>query len=239
MKRLKKILLIIVVTFLLVTIISNIAYDFNYVRFFIFPIFLTFISTVSSVVISSLIKGQFIRSYFNKFFLYCHSCVLVIWFAYVITIYNENKNYWKIDNLEHNNNYKQFYGDSRDSNVIVSINSIENKFADKSVYRIYRIRVIEKDTFLNEKFSKFYDIHQIYFTDKFHYDTTTYVSRHLVSENKILKVVYDKPFLKDLTGRIELAICEEQIKEMFKDKTLDSLQKSITDFSLDIIKLTQ
>src|SRR5215213_4754171 len=112
MKISTKIYILLFVTFILVTISCYFVFGsrfswFWYLSPVIFPLILTFFSTTIAFLISSFIKGRLVRSFFYKCFYYCHIIILGLGLVYIFSIYYSNKNYWKVDNLAHNENYKK------------------------------------------------------------------------------------------------------------------------------------
>jgi len=244
MKTVIKVWILIALTIVSV-IIAKASYRSNFSYFYwedyMLPLFISasilLLTLVIAVVVSSLIKGQFVKPFFLKYFFWTNIIVLVSGHYMLFSDYYDKLNAYKKENIEHNENYKKFYGDGRDSMVTFAINAIEQKQKEIGDYRIYRMRVIEKDTSINNEPSKFYDIHQFY-NIKYQNLKNAYMARHLVIGNQLYEI-FDKPYFADSTGFTEKIIYDSLTKKTLTDKSLDEITSVSKDFATDVVKLKE
>lgn len=198
-------------------------------------IFLIIPAFIIAFFVSSLLRNQFEKTYFIKISIVTNAAALAFAICYIIISYYKNVDFKNNDNIVHNNNYKNFYGDSRDTFVTLAINAVEQKQKNKNDYKIYRMRVLERDTFINDKALKYYDVNQIYILGKNRNDSNTYVSRQIVYDNKKLQEIYNKSILVDSTGFNELKRYNDEIFNLMKIVP-DSIKNNFED-DWKIVKL--
>ena len=248
MKIRDKFIILTILTLGLISIIHGILYNFNLSNYIssenlfrtIFVATLIYISAATlAVLVTSIIKGELVKKTFQTLFFWTS----IIFFA--VFIFNDFSNYYKqinnykTENIIHNNFYKSFYGDKRDEFVKQAIHRIESKQKEMGDYKIFRMRVIERDTLLDNKNLKYYDIHQIYFIGEYSDDFFKYVSRHIILDNNKLVELYDKPFFQDETGKKEHEECEFLENKMFTNNSFDSIKYIVNEYGIDLIKLKE
>jgi hypothetical protein len=248
MKIRNKFIILTIIILGLISIVHGLLYNLNFTDFIgnenlfrtFFITILIFISAATiSVLATSIIKGELVKKTFQTLFLWTSIIFLAVFLFNDFSNYFKQTNNYKTENINHNNYYKSFYGDKRDEFVKQVIQRIEIKQKEIGDYKIFRIRVIERDTLLDNKTLKYYDIHQIYFIGEYKDDFYKYVSRHIILDDNKIVELYDKPFLKDETGKKELEECEFLEKKMFNEHSLDSTKYMFNEYGIDLIKLKE
>ena len=247
MTKRKLILIQIVSLFIAIAIAFAFIDDFSIRRIFdfyfllvtiIFSIFLLFIGFISAIIISSLIKGQYIKSYFQDFFKWTIPISLLLG-LYILYDWQMGIKYrYREYNLEHNEEYKNFYQDSRDENIKLVIKQMENQIDNKGDYRIVRMRVLERDTFINDRHSLYYDIHQIYYIGRKNYNNNTYFARHIVANKKINELNFNTPISSSSINE-QVSAIDTLVKRMMTNQSMQSIEKVSLNLAEDVIKLKE
>ena len=146
-------------------------------------------------------------------------------------------------NIDNNQPYKNYFSHSNDSLVVLAINAIEEKQKSLNDYGIYYMRIVEGDTQHNGVNMPHYIVYQIYFLGKTFSKDNAYVSKHIIYADKTIQEIYDKAFLADSTGFIELQRRKDFINEA--ETTIDSSFKNNKeanqsfkegDYAIEVIK---
>ena len=240
-----KLLVIFIFVIIDIAIIYEDGYTLNdifdweiYLRLILIPSFFIFIPVVFSLLISSIIKGQLIRKNFQQILLWALIPSLVWGLSFIFNRGNQQYIDYQESNILHNENYKNFYNDDRDKNVVLAIEAIENKFSEKGEYKIKRMRVVELDTMIEGISKKFYDIHQIYCLGKECDENNTFAARHIILDNYINELYYNES-IKNRIGSLENTICDSLMKKTLTNQIIDSLKMNTENFILDIVKLKE
>ncbi len=247
MTKRKLILIQIISLFIIVALAFAFIYDFSTRRIFdtdyllvtiIFSFFLLLIGFGSAFIISSLIKGEYIKSFFQDFLKWTIPISLFLG-LYILYDWQMGIKYrYREDNLAHNEKYKNFYEDSRDENIKLVIEKVENQLDNKGDYRIVRMRVLEKDTIINERHSSYYDIHQIYYIGRRNYKNNTYFARHIVLNKNINELNFNTPISSSSIIEKVSAI-DTLVKRMMTNQTMEDITKVSVNLLEDVIKLKE
>lgn len=202
------------------------------------PLFFIFIAFAFSLIVSSLIKGQLIKIFFQRFLIVSLIPSLFLGLYFIFSRGTDDKYAYRYYNKEHNEKYKIFYNDSRDENIDLAIKALEKSTTENGELRIKRMRVIEKDTIQNGVTKKYYDIHQIYCLGRDCYPNNTFAARYIIFDKKITELFHNKTIEVGI-GYNENKICDSLLELTLTNQTKDSIIQNTENLIIDVVKFKE